>query len=139
MFKPTRLHILVLALAILGADLLSACDKQIYTDDELKTQQRFRSIKIGASEEGLIASLGPPMGVTTPTASEQLSFETNEGGVSRRISIDASDRSQWPRDLQFLPKRRVSGKVLVYADGTVTAYYFVDPDGRVEHVDLYTS
>jgi hypothetical protein len=92
-----------------------------------------------AGQENVEVLTDPPSGVAARSGSDQLSFESDDGGTKRRMSLDANDRSKWPRDLQFLPKRSVTGKVLVYTDGTVTAYYFVSRDGRVEYVDLFTS
>lgn len=130
---------IALVLRVLAVSLVFGCGKHIYTDDELKTQERFRSVEVGTSEQALVASLGAPLGVAARTASGELAFEFNEGGVAKRIALDANDRSQWPRDLQFLPDRPISAKVLVYTEGTVTAYYFIGPDGRIEDVNLFTS
>jgi hypothetical protein len=65
--------------------------------------------------------------------------DVSNGGDTSRKSISASDRSNWPAELRFLANRNVSSKVLVYINGTVTAYYFIGPEGRVEYVDLFTS
>lgn len=139
MTYTSRLGVLALGSILLVCALLSACDSQVYTDDELEAQERFSRIKAGAAEQEVRASLGAPSGIATHSGPDQLSFESGEGGSERGVLLDANDRSKWPTDLEFLPKRPVSGKVLMYTDGTVTAYYFLSPDGRVEYVDLFTS
>lgn len=131
--RPTAF---ALGFALLTCVLLSACDTQVYADEELKAQERFGSIKVGATEHDVRASLGTPSGVAEQRGQDHLSFESGEVG---NTLLDAKDRSKWPADLQYMPKRLVSGKVLVYTDATVTAYYFVGLDGRVEYVEVFTS
>jgi hypothetical protein len=130
---------LVLTVALIACALISGCDRKVYADYELNAQDRFKAVKLGTAEQDVRSSLGTPSSVVTRSESDELSVEVNNGGDTSRKSISASDRSNWPSELQFLANRTISGKVLVYIDGTVTAYYFIDPKGRVEYVDLFTS
>jgi hypothetical protein len=130
---------LVLTVAVIACALISGCDRKVYADYELNAQDRFKAVKLGTAEQDVRSSLGTPSSVVTRAGSNELSVEVSNGGDTSSKSISANDRSNWPPELQFLANRTVSGKVLVYIDGTVTAYYFIDPEGRVEYVDLFTS
>jgi len=130
---------LALAVALVACSLVFGCDRKIYTDDELNIQDRFRAIKRGAAEQDVRNALGAPASVVVRAGSDELVVEVSEGAETRRTPISANDRSNWPSELRFLADRPVTGKLLVYIDGTVTAYYFLDPEGRLEYVDLFTS
>jgi hypothetical protein len=137
--SPANVTRLVLTVALIVSALISGCDRKVHADYELNAQDRFKAVKLGTTEQDVWSSLGTPSSVVTRTGSDELSVEVGKGGDTSRKAISASDRSSWPAELEFLPKRIVSSKVLVYIDGTVSAYYFIGLDGRVEYVDLFTS
>jgi hypothetical protein len=139
MKSPINAARLVLAVALVACSLVSGCDRKIYTDDELNIQDRFRAIKVGSAEQDVRHALGAPSSVVVRAGSDDLVVEVTDGGETRRAQISTNDRSNWPSELQFLADRPITGKVLVYIDGTVTAYYFLNPEGRLEYVDLFTS
>ena len=139
MKSPVNVTQLVLTVVLIASALLSGCDRKVYAGYELKAQGRFKAVKLGTSEQDVQSSLGTPSSVVTRTGPDELLVEVSDGGDTNRKSISASDRSNWPAELRFLANRNVSSKVLVYIDGTVTAYYFISPEGHVEYVDLFTS
>lgn len=118
---------------------LPGCGQQVYTDEESLIQERFRAVETGTGEQQLTESLGAPAGIVMRDAQSQLSFQRREDGTSKQYVLNENDRSEWPHDLQFLPKRPVAWKVFVYTEATVFAYFFVGADGRVEHVSVHTS
>jgi hypothetical protein len=137
--SPANVTRLVLTVALIASALISGCDRKVYADYELNAQDRFKAAKLGTTEQDVWSSLGTPSSVVTRTGSDELSVEVGNEGDTSRKAISASDRSSWPAELEFLPKRIVSSKVLVYIDGTATAYYFIGSEGRVEYIDLFTS
>ena len=127
------MRIVLNAVGILMAlTLVSSCDNLVYADAELKAQERFRSIKIGQTEKSLVELFGPPLGVATPTDSG-LVLE----GHTKKYTPGDEESMEWPYVMRFAPKRPVTGKILVYNEGTVAAYYFIDAYGRVEYVSVY--
>jgi hypothetical protein len=130
---------LVLAVALVACSLVSGCDRKIYADGELDAQDRFKAIELGAAEQDVRNALGTPSSVVVRAGSDELLVEVTDGRETRRKPISTNDRSNWPAELRFLSDRPVTSKVLVYIDGTVTAYYFLSPEGRLEYVDLFTS
>ena len=139
MRSPANVTRFVLMVALIACALISGCDRKVYADYELKAQDRFKAVKLGSAEQDVRSSLGTPSIVVTRTGSDELSVEVRSEGDTNRKSNSARDRSNWPSELRFLADRPVTGSVLVYIDGTVIAYYFIGPEGRVEYADLFTS
>src|SRR5687768_17006116 len=96
---------LVLAVALVACSLISGCDRRIYTDDELNTQERFKAIKLGTAEQDVRNALGSPSSVVVRAVSDELVVEVSDGGEMRRLRISSNDRSNWPSELQFLADR----------------------------------
>ena len=44
-----------------------------------------------------------------------------------------------PPAVRFLPNRTIANRVLIYIDGTVYAYYFIDKVGVLEEVVIVVS
>ena len=84
---------------------------------------RFSRIAAGTSEQALVASLGAAPIVL------------RADGVTE-FRDPSLERAQWRT---FLPDRRIRGRLLIYAEGTVYAYYFIDERGIVEHVEVMIS
>jgi hypothetical protein len=139
MIRIAATRVVAIALALLAFGLFPGCDSQVYTDQEIEAQRRFESIKIGATEAEVLSLLGRPTGTATRSRPDELMFEFDDHGVERRLSLQTSNRAAWPADLQFMSERPVSAKLLVFKAATVTAYYFIGSDERVEHVDVFTS
>jgi hypothetical protein len=137
MTNASRLHLALPMIIIAVASLVTACN--VYTDQETEARQRFEAATIGTREDELIATLGMPQGYVTRSGPNQLSFEFGELSNRGRILVDEADRSRWPQELQFLPKRAVSNRVLIYLDGTVWAFYYLGSDRQVEHVSVHIS
>jgi hypothetical protein len=101
----SKLSAVARGLSFLACALLSACDTQVYTDQELEAQERFRGVEVGAAEQDVRTALGTPSSVAARSGSDKLSFQSaDEGARKRTMSLDANDRSKWPEDLKFLPK-----------------------------------
>jgi hypothetical protein len=107
----------------------------VYAEGELAAKERLSAVHIGDDEASVVSMLGPPE-VVIMQAGKRLSLDLRAG---ERLTVDAHDRTAWPMELQFLPAREIGGKVLVYVEGTVFAYYFVDERGHVEFVDVSVS
>jgi hypothetical protein len=132
-----RANLSVICTVIVVASV-SSCDKVVYIDDELRAQQRFGAVAIGESEESLGEVLGAPAATAIRTDSG-LILEDRTDGAPRTLALRNDDRDQWPELIRFLPRRPIAQKVVVFIEGTVTAYYFIGADGRVEYVSVFTT
>jgi hypothetical protein len=119
------------------AGIITACN--VYTDQEIAAQQRFEAVAIGTRESDLISSLGTPQGLVKRSGPSQLVLQFDELSDKGEIRLDETDRANWPQELQFLPERPVTNKVLIYLDSTVWAFYFFSSDNEVEHASVVVS
>jgi hypothetical protein len=120
---------------LLAAVTVSSCDSVVYIAPEIEAQKLFGSIEAGSSRESVVAALGAPDEVLTPLHSH-FALESRDGST---MQLTIGDRNEWPDPIRFLPDRPVTGEVLVYIDGTVAAFYFIDVHDHVEHVSVFTS
>jgi len=118
--------------------LLSSCDKTVYLEAELRAQEHFGSVEVGHTEESVIQLFGPPLGTVKSTESG-LVFEDHSAGSPETLALPDDETLHLPELIRFMPKRPTTGKVLVYNEGTVTAYYFIDANGLVEFVSVHTT
>jgi len=81
-----------------------------------REQQALQSIAVGASENSVIARLGPPI-------------ETREGGKGTGRGDPAPSSGVNPGRYRIKYHR-----VLIYSRGFIIAYYFVDRNAKVEAV-----
>jgi hypothetical protein len=128
----------MLVLAGISATV-SACDGFVYADGEQAALDEFRAVSVGESESGVVSALGIPTAVVHESENGSLLIEIQREGGAESRALDPSQRSSWPPEMRFIPSREIEGKVLIYMDGTVFAYYFIDRAGFVAFVDVTVS
>jgi len=119
---------------------VSACDRDAaYTPGELAIEARFERIAVGDSEQDVRARLGEPICVLSVIAGSQEELEVRCPESSPPGRLRVGDRGTWPAELPGLPRQLPSFRALVYVDATVSAYYLLDAQGRVEFVQVRMS
>lgn len=121
------------------AILCVGCDSKVFTDAEMQSQRRFSTIKEGQSYDEVISHMGKPTGQIRRIDASALVYEPLTDGTVAATRLSTSSRDQWPAVIRFLPDRQIEGSVLVFNEGTVTAFVFLSATGAVEHVDVHTS
>jgi hypothetical protein len=133
-----RFHV-AFTIAVLGCSALSGCDSCFYAEGERAAEARFRTISVGETEEQVVSALGAPAAEITRGSDGGLTVDLRrESGVQRQ-ALKTDQRGSWPEEVRFLPSHEITSKVLVYVEGTVLVYYFIDVGGRVEFVDVFVS
>lgn len=126
----------LMAIAALG----TGCNREaVYTPGELHIESRFKSVRVGTTEGELRSRLGDPICVIRAVEGGQDRLEARCPEESPPQSLKPGDRSTYPDQLPALPTERPTVKLLVYADATVWAYYFIDERGRVSLVEVRIS
>src|SRR5215211_5102791 len=118
MSVPKIVAVVCLAILCIG------CDSKVFTDAEMQSQRRFSAIKEGQAYEEVISHVGKPTGQIRRIDDSTLVYEPSGDERVASTRLNRSSRDQWPAVIRFLPDRGVAGSVLVFNEGTVTAFVF---------------
>lgn len=121
----------VLLVAAFGLFASRCSDVDVLVPDERAALERFESIANGAHEDELRAKLGPPTCIVTLERPDAPSIVAHCPADGAPVVLSREQQRDWPWPVWTLPDDIPTRRVLIYADGTVFARYFVDDDGKV--------
>ena len=123
--------------AMVVSVLATACEELVYHPEELAAKKRFASIVVGQTDVQLRATLGRPLGTIMNDSSAGIArYVSEDSGNANTMDLKGS-RADWPAELKFLPRQAPASKIFVYRFATVSAYYYVDNDGRIDLVNVH--
>ena len=125
---------------VIGALALTACEKAVFVEAEIQAKSKFNALKSGTAAQEIMDKLGKPVAtITIGTTSKLYRFHEGEASKPLEFQFDSRASSGMPPAVRFLPNRTIANRVLIYIDGTVYAYYFIDKVGVLEEVVIVVS
>jgi hypothetical protein len=135
----------LLPLALLAASHVARDDSLALMDTEIEARARFEAVPIGTSESDLRKQFGQPECTVVRGAKdpELLDIRCPEGTEPRLLPESAL--FEWrrlqlsPTWIATMPLPPPGARMLIFVDGTVYAYVFLDDRGQVQQVKAVVS
>jgi hypothetical protein len=132
----------VIAVTVVGGAVIFSrtLDRFVFHPDELSLEKRFRSIALGTLEVEVRRVLGEPdRTIVYDPKAKQLLYREKETEKYSPIQTNPKTGKAIYYPYGVLPERPITNRLLIYAPGTVFAYYYIGVDGEVEHIFVWTS
>ena len=113
--------------------------KNLYSPAERRAVERFESVAVGSSEEGLRGRLGAPTCVVSMESTDAPTIAVRCPEHAQAVVVERERRRDWPPELGALNSKMPTRRVLIYLEATVYGHFFVGDDGTVVKVEVKVS
>ena len=137
-----KIFVLSLLLMLILCGIILFGKNIVFHPDELAYENKFKSINVGMNESDVYKLLGGPDRIilSDPTTQQLLYIDK---GMKHYAPLEIDARTKKPRYYppanDVFPDRRIASRVMIYTLGTVTAYYFIGLNSKVDYFFVWIS